>query len=82
MWEVFVSNLTVPLLQQDYADKYTAARDAYIDAAEALKLATGPYKASRDAYVAASKSIDACTITKGSQACFAAPDRTVPSRTR
>lgn len=40
---------------QDYADKYTAARDTYIDAAEALKLATGPYKASRDAYVAASK---------------------------
>ncbi len=38
---------------QDYADKYTAARDAYITAAEALKLATGPYKASRDAYVAA-----------------------------
>ena len=44
-------------MRQDYADKYTAARDAYIDAAEALKLATGPYKASRDAYVAASKLI-------------------------
>ena len=41
---------------QDYADKYTAARDTYIEAAEALKLATGPYKASRDAYVAASAS--------------------------
>jgi ABC-type transporter lipoprotein component MlaA len=44
---------------QDYADKYTAARDTYIDAAEALKLATGPYKASRDAYVAASKFMQA-----------------------
>jgi ABC-type transporter lipoprotein component MlaA len=44
---------------QDYADKYTAARDTYIDAAEALKLATGPYKASRDAYVAASKFVQA-----------------------
>ncbi len=42
-------------VMQDYADKYTAARDTYIDAAEALKLATGPYKASRDAYVAASE---------------------------
>ena len=31
------------------------AGDAYVSAAEALKLATGPYKASRDAYVAASK---------------------------
>ena len=30
------------------------AGDAYVSAAEALKLATGPYKASRDAYVAAS----------------------------
>ncbi|EKX36958.1 hypothetical protein GUITHDRAFT_155075 [Guillardia theta CCMP2712] len=38
---------------QDYADKYTEARDAYITAAEALKLATGPYQAARDAYVAA-----------------------------
>jgi hypothetical protein len=43
----------IPLSSQDYADKYTAARDSYIEAAEALKLATGPYKASRDAYVAA-----------------------------
>ena len=55
---------TRPLLSatptmQDYADKYTAARDTYIEAAEALKLATGPYKASRDAYVAASKFMQA-----------------------
>mmetsp|Transcript_83544 Transcript_83544/g.223611 ORF Transcript_83544/g.223611 Transcript_83544/m.223611 type:complete len:85 (-) Transcript_83544:151-405(-) len=43
----------------DYAQKYTEARDAYLQAAEALKLATGPYKAARDAYVAA-----AATYTK------------------
>ena len=53
---------TIFMLGQDYADKYTAARDAYIDAAEALKLATGPYKASRDAYVAASKSFFATIL--------------------
>jgi hypothetical protein len=50
------------LAAQDYADKYTASRDTYIEAAEALKLATGPYKASRDAYVAASKFLQALRI--------------------
>ncbi len=29
-----------------------ATRDAYLQAANELKLATGPYKAARDAYVA------------------------------
>ena len=32
---------------------YVETRDTYLAAAQALKLATGPYKASRDAYVAA-----------------------------
>ena len=32
---------------------YCATRDAYLKAANELKLATGPYKAARDAYVAA-----------------------------
>mmetsp|Transcript_43610 Transcript_43610/g.89160 ORF Transcript_43610/g.89160 Transcript_43610/m.89160 type:complete len:92 (+) Transcript_43610:21-296(+) len=43
----------------DYQTAYINARDAYLEAAEALKLASGPYKASRDAYVAA-----ASTYTK------------------
>ena len=38
---------------QDYATTYRATRDAYLKAANELKLATGPYKAARDAYVAA-----------------------------
>ena len=36
----------------DYATTYRATRDAYLKAANELKLATGPYKAARDAYVA------------------------------
>ena len=36
-----------------YAGTYRATRDAYLKAANELKLATGPYKAARDAYVAA-----------------------------
>ncbi len=40
-------------LEADYAKPYTASRDTYLNAAAALKLATGPYKAARDAYVAA-----------------------------
>ena len=36
-----------------YATTYRATRDAYLKAANELKLATGPYKAARDAYVAA-----------------------------
>ena len=36
-----------------YATPYDAARTAYLNDAEALKVATGPYKAARDAYVAA-----------------------------
>jgi hypothetical protein len=38
---------------EDYATTYRATRDAYLKAANELKLATGPYKAARDAYVAA-----------------------------
>jgi hypothetical protein len=41
------------LCLQDYATTYRATRDAYLKAANELKLATGPYKAARDAYVAA-----------------------------
>lgn len=37
----------------DYSAQYDMARGKYLDAAKALKMATGPYKASRDAYVAA-----------------------------
>ncbi len=36
-----------------YADTYTESRTTYLNAAKALKEATGPYKATRDAYVAA-----------------------------
>ena len=36
----------------EYATTYRATRDAYLKAANELKLATGPYKAARDAYVA------------------------------
>ena len=36
-----------------YALSYTESRTAYLNAAQALKEATGPYKATRDAYVAA-----------------------------
>jgi len=38
---------------EDYATTYRATRDAYLKAANELKLATGPYKAARDAYVSA-----------------------------
>ena len=38
---------------KDYAHQYTQMRDTYLQAAKALKMASGPYKASRDAYVAA-----------------------------
>ena len=40
-------------LERDYAAPYTTSRNHYLQAAAALKLATGPYKAARDAYVAA-----------------------------
>ena len=40
---------------EDYAGTYRETRNAYLKAANQLKLATGPYKASRDAYVAASE---------------------------
>ncbi|EKX32872.1 hypothetical protein GUITHDRAFT_156212 [Guillardia theta CCMP2712] len=44
---------------QDYASQYEQARSAYLEAAQAVKMATGPYEAARDAYVAA-----AATYTK------------------
>ena len=37
----------------DYSRQYETARSTYLEAAKALKMATGPYKATRDAYVAA-----------------------------
>ena len=40
----------------DYATTFRATRDAYLKAANELKLATGPYKAARDAYVAGTPS--------------------------
>ena len=36
-----------------YAEPYDTARTTYLNDAEELKKATGPYKAARDAYVAA-----------------------------
>eukprot|EP00960_Hanusia_phi_P045771 757427-Hanusia_phi.AAC.2 len=38
---------------QDYASQYEQARSDYLKAAQAVKMATGPYEAARDAYVAA-----------------------------
>ena len=38
---------------EDYAGTYRETRNAYLKAANQLKLATGPYKDARDAYVAA-----------------------------
>ena len=46
------STLTFNLVT-GYATPYDAARTTYLNDAEALKVATGPYKAARDAYVAA-----------------------------
>jgi hypothetical protein len=45
--------LDISCFLEDYATTYRATRDAYLKAANELKLATGPYKAARDAYVAA-----------------------------
>jgi ABC-type transporter lipoprotein component MlaA len=47
------STLTFNTDMSAYAATYTSTRDAYLNAAKALKEATGPYKATRDAYVAA-----------------------------
>lgn len=41
---------------EDYATTYRATRDAYLKAANELKLATGPYKSARDSYVQATGS--------------------------
>ena len=41
---------------EDYATTYRATRDAYLKAANELKLATGPYKSARDSYVHATGS--------------------------
>ena len=38
---------------ESYAKTYRATRGVYLQAANQLKLATGPYKAARDAYVTA-----------------------------
>ena len=47
------STLNFNTNMSNYAATYTSTRDAYLEAAKALKEATGPYKATRDAYVAA-----------------------------
>ena len=39
-----------------YATTYRETRDAYLKAANELKLATGPYKSARDSYVQATGS--------------------------
>ena len=47
------STLTFNDNMSNYAATYTSTRNTYLEAAKALKEATGPYKATRDAYVAA-----------------------------
>ena len=47
---------------EDYATTYRATRDAYLKAANELKLATGPYKAARDAYVAATATFGSAAV--------------------
>lgn len=39
--------------ERSCARTYSETRDAYLKAADDLKLADGPYKAARDAYIAA-----------------------------
>ena len=46
---------------EDFATIYRATRDAYLKAANELKLATIPYKAARDAYVAPSRDTNTWT---------------------
>jgi len=46
-----LSNMNTDM--NSYAATYTSTRNTYLEAAKALKEATGPYKATRDAYVAA-----------------------------
>ena len=60
---------------EDYAGTYRETRNAYLKAANQLKLATGPYKAARDAYVAAT-----ATYTSPSTSKFAARGDLVPVR--
>ena len=51
---IFVAEMICKLFDlEDYAGTYRETRNAYLKAANQLKLATGPYKAARDAYVAA-----------------------------
>ena len=52
--DYFVAEMICKLFDlEDYAGTYRETRNAYLKAANQLKLATGPYKAARDAYVAA-----------------------------
>jgi hypothetical protein len=48
-----LASVSHPRARHADATTYRATRDAYLKAANELKLATGPYKAARDAYVAA-----------------------------
>ena len=57
IWSFLIFSLTCSGVVQafdleDYATTYRANRDAYLKAANELKLATGPYKAARDARIA------------------------------
>jgi ABC-type transporter lipoprotein component MlaA len=53
LWSLLAEMFALLFDLEDYATTYRATRDAYLKAANELKLATGPYKAARDAYVAA-----------------------------
>lgn len=53
---------------EDYATTYRASRDAYLKAANELKLATGPFKAARDARIANEKVV---AIANGDSAALA-----------
>ena len=53
IWSISLQMFALLFDLGDYATTYRATRDAYLKAANELKLATGPYKAARDAYVAA-----------------------------
>jgi hypothetical protein len=53
---LMILSLSLPAIAfdlEDYATTYRATRDAYLKAANELKLSTGPYKSARDAYIAA-----------------------------
>lgn len=56
---------------EDYATTYRATRDAYLKAANELKLATGPYKAAQNSYFQAVETYIS-TLNDGSPAVIKA----------